>query len=343
VPSGAFASNNINARTQWYGLYIEGGTNPPQFASNNSIWGGIGVGSSGHGELVYDDSGHFNSTLKVSSIFAGAGGKDGLGVRFGPNTTDGGSQQVADSTIFGFQGGGSQHFLAGAYPSTTPPAITGSIADVVTSSAAFQGQIGVGDSGGNNVWKNILFVTAHTSGSIQPGQVISGTGIPAGTIIGNPSWWTDSYNILPGNGVPIGTDGTGAGGITSEAMTSQAILSVLTVTACPTDAITLGASLQGGSLPFNAPGYVQIAKQLDPTTLANIPFTGGVGKYALSSKGHTVASTTFTAWPNGMKNLDFAVSRIDNAGLHIWGWTGSDSTRKFGRIAASKTPSLQGG
>jgi hypothetical protein len=75
VPSGAFSSNNINARTQWYGLYIEGGTNPCQFAVNNSIWGGIGVGSSGHGEQVYDDSGNFNSTVKVSNLFAGAGGR----------------------------------------------------------------------------------------------------------------------------------------------------------------------------------------------------------------------------------------------------------------------------
>lgn len=339
VPNGAYTSNCIDESTLFLGLYIEGGTNPPQFASQTTVFGAIGVGNSGHGEQVYNGT-SWSNPLNVSTNFSSADGTDcAFSAAFGPaQYGDFSTRDAVDGTIFNVQGGGNQHSLGVAKRSTTvPPTITGSIADTVCNSAVFTGQIGVGDGTGANAWANVLFVTSTTSGTVSPGQDLTGAGIPAGTKIGQPSWWPNSFLIWCAGGDKIGGGGSygPAGnlpGITSEAMSGQFTLPVLTVTAAATDVITPGArvTLVSGT-PWTGPA-VRIARQLDPATLNNTSFTGGVGKYSLSAGGRTVASTSLYVDAHCGFHSDFAMSKFSDNGLHIWGWTGSDSKRKFGRV-----------
>lgn len=337
VPNGAYVSNCIDEVTLFLGLYIEGGTNPPQFSSATTVFGAIGVGNSGHGEQIYSGT-TWTSGIAVTTNFQSADGTNcSFAVGLGPRQQgDYSTRDAIEATVLSIQGGGNQHILGSAQSSaTSDPQITGSIADTVCNSAVFTGQIGVGDISGNNAWANVLFVTSTASGTVAPGQDISGAGIPAGTKIGQPSWWPNSFLVWCPGGDKIG--GTGSyppignlPGVTSEAMTSSFTLPVLTVTAAAADVITPGARLFPTSGSWTGP-MVRIAKQLDPTTLTNISFTGGVGKYALSAGGRTVASTTLNVRSHNGFNTDFAMSKGSDMGLHIWGWTGSDSKRKFGR------------
>jgi hypothetical protein len=328
VPAGAFCQNNINAASQWLGIYCENGPGAVQMCGQNVVWGGIsGIHIEGsQGALTYLTRG-FNNPVNVSADYAGADGNSTFGAAFGPRTVNSASESIADTTIWSLEGGGNQILLAGALPSAQN--ITGSIADTVCNSAAFHAQIGVGDGSGANNYSNVMFVTSVESGTVLPGQTIAGPGIPVGSVIGQTSFWPSSFLIVTSDGSKIGgaTGGT-VPGIAAEAMTGQFILPVLTVTSCPPDAISLGANLGGtGVLSGTA-----IAKQLDPTTLANITFTGGVGKYALSRFGATVASSTLQVSGNLTKNLDFALTTITDRTTHVWGWTGRQSKRKFGRV-----------
>jgi hypothetical protein len=335
-PRGPWTSNCIQSTNQWLGTYVESGANPSQLSVQASVWGGIGHSTSTHGELVFDNG--FGNALVVNTNAGMADGNHTFAASFGPQTVDAAFETARRTDIWGYNDGDVQASMRGAL-NTSPPTITGSIADTAASSSSFTGQIGAGDASHANAYANIMFVLSTTSGTVTPGQVLTGTGIPAGTIISGPTgFWPNSFQITTGDGSVIGgyTGGTYGGtpdpnrtqgDINSEAMTGQFTLPVLTVTAAPADAVQLGATITGTGVT----GLLQIAKQLDPTTLTNISFVGGTGKYALSKGGLTLSSRTFTVQENLIKNVDMALSPDTDRGKHVWGWTSQNSKRKFRR------------
>jgi hypothetical protein len=339
VPCGPYSNNNNQAATQWYGVYVESGSNPPQYGSAAHVLGGIGAGTPTHGSDQMLISSGFKNQVPIKSYFSGADGGANFDTAFGPAWKDGGTELVADTTIWNVSGGGSNIYLGGAQHTGTLPTVTASISDTTINSAAFHGQIGVGDGVGDNAWANILFVTSVESGAIVAGQTISGAGIPSGSLIGGGSWWLNSYVIVTGNGSTIGGTssfppvGTSPG-ITNEAMTSATVSPLMTVTASQPNAISLGATVTGTGVPSGAgTKLLQFARQVDPTTHANISFTGGPGTYVLSYGGLNLSSRSFDIQQNMTKNLDFALSTFEDQGTHIWGWTGRTSTRLFGRTS----------
>lgn len=145
-----------------------------------------------------------------------------------------------------------------------------------------------------------LTVTAVSSGAIYPGQVITGTGIGAGsttslsnaltTSSGSPtvSVTQPSHGLTTGNSVTI-TGASAIGGLTNANLTGTF---VVTVTGVNTYTITSVGSVSATSTVTNAGGVITV---VIPATevLSYISGSGGTGTY-LINRTQTVSSTTIT-------------------------------------------------
>jgi hypothetical protein len=323
--NGSYSTVNANCRTIFFGAYIEGGTNGFQIGPGSTTFATIGGGDVSRGGQAWQDN-FLKNSLGVLTDYNGPSGQKIMAVNLGSKAVNGGIVDIAPSQILKVQDyEGNAQIIQGVVPAAT--SFTGSIADQTFSGASFTGQIGLGDfTGGDNAYPTVLFVTSRT-GTILNGQTLSGTGIPAGTVIANDGYagvfgWDESYEILYGSTSHAATIGP-------EAMTTSRLRSVLTVTAV-TGTLVQGSTISGGTV---AP-HTQIIGQIDPTTGATITFAGGTGKYSLSKPGQTVSSASLTATPSGTANLDWAMIKEGNTDAHYWGWLGESSQRKFGRTAA---------
>jgi len=145
-----------------------------------------------------------------------------------------------------------------------------------------------------------LTVTAVSSGAIYPGQVITGTGIGAGsttslsnaltTSSGSPtvSVTQSSHGLTTGNSVTI-TGASAIGGLSNANLTGTF---VVTVTGVNTYTITSVGSVSATSTVTNAGGVITV---VIPATevLSYISGLGGTGTY-LINRTQTVSSTTIT-------------------------------------------------
>lgn len=136
----------------------------------------------------------------------------------------------------------------------------------------------------------ILTVTAVTSGVIQPGMPISGTGIPAGTYIvsngtGTGNTGTYNTNIAPAGAISSTTI-TGVSQTPSAASFTASIAAttgVMTVTAVGSGEIQVGQVLYGVNVPPNT------------VVISLGSGVGGTGTYNVTPPTVAVTSTTITA------------------------------------------------
>lgn len=326
--NGSYSTINQNARTTFFGAYIEGGTLGFQACNNTLTFATIGGGDVTRGGQAWADN-QFKSQLHVGVDNATSSGTKVMTVSVGPLSENAAITDQVDSTILRIADFENANDVVLRGTAVSAVSITASIASQTFAGQSFTGQIGLGDfTGGDNAYPTVLFVQSVTGGTITQGQELNGTGIPAGTTIANDGYqfiygWDPSYEIIYGSTSHAATIGP-------EAMTTSLTRSVLTVTAA-SGTILQGAVISGTGVA----AHTQIVSQINPTTGAVITFTGGTGSYALSKFGMTISSESMTATPDGSTGLDFAMQNSGNAETQFWGWTGNTSKRLWGRAASN--------
>lgn len=138
-----------------------------------------------------------------------------------------------------------------------------------------------------------MTITGHTSGALLPGQVVTGTGIPAATTV--VSYGTMATPIAASGTVAISAAPTPGAGVTVTGAGAY-----LTVSTAITGAIKLNDAVTDTTTPSNMPAGVYVS--------AFISGTGGLGTYMLSDAGATAASTDALAVVSGTKTKFVALT-----------------------------------
>lgn len=138
-----------------------------------------------------------------------------------------------------------------------------------------------------------LTITAHTTGALLPGQVITGTGIPAGTTV--VGYGTMATPIAAAGTVAISAAPTPGAGVTITGAGAY-----LTVSTAITGAIALNDTILDTSTPSNMPAG---------TIVSNfITGVGGLGTYMLSNAGAVSATTEDLSIPGGTETKWYALT-----------------------------------
>lgn len=138
-----------------------------------------------------------------------------------------------------------------------------------------------------------MTITAHTSGALLPGQVITGTGIPAGTTV--VGYGTMATPIAAAGTVAISVAPTPASGIT---VTGDG--AYLTVATAITGVIALNDTVLDATTPGNMPAGTYVKNF--------ITGVGGLGTYMLNAAGATSATAEALTIPGATETKWYAMT-----------------------------------
>jgi hypothetical protein len=223
-PGGAYAANNVNARTPWIGCYSESGQPPSQFAGNDTVISGLhaaGYDSTATGDMLFDNV--HSKRVSVGATYAVTDQYPGesFGVSLGPNNTPSNSLDRAvlawndwESNYFTLTGDASDrenldyYLFAGSGLSTKILQLTGTNtlkkhgrASPVPN-ALSTGSLFLGPTATEGRWVSGADAVP-SSGEHAVGEMVFNTSpVPGGnaawqcTVAGTPGTWVKSGNLI---------------------------------------------------------------------------------------------------------------------------------------------------